>query len=233
MSLTIDQSGSGRPAMIVHGGGGPLTVAPLSAHLAETMHAVTPTLPGWNGVPRPESIQAIGDIAGVFLDWLAEHDLTDVLVVGSSIGGWIAAEMAVRDRKTSISGLVLIDTVGIEVAGEPITDLFALTGVAWSSTRSMTPTASSSTRPRSRPSSSQLSRPTWPACAPWPAIRHPRVRAGVCRRLAQGQLRAHRRRRPPATDRGARADARADRRVRVARRSVAVSSQRRHVGPWG
>lgn len=126
MSLTIDQSGSGRPAMIVHGGGGPLTVAPLSAHLAETMHAVTPTLPGWNGVPRPESIQAIGDIAGVFLDWLAEHDLTDVLVVGSSIGGWIAAEMAVRDRKTSISGLVLIDTVGIEVAGEPITDFFAL-----------------------------------------------------------------------------------------------------------
>ena len=49
-----------------------------------------------------------------------------MLVIGSSIGGWIASEMAVRDRGARISGLVLIDAVGIEVDGEPITDFFAL-----------------------------------------------------------------------------------------------------------
>jgi pimeloyl-ACP methyl ester carboxylesterase len=124
--LVIDEAGSGRPAMIVHGGGGPMTVAALSAHLAETMHTITPTLPGFNGAPRPESMQTIGDIADALLAWLAEQAFTDVLVVGSSIGGWIAAEMAVRDPDARVSGLVLIDAVGIEVDGEPITDFFAL-----------------------------------------------------------------------------------------------------------
>jgi pimeloyl-ACP methyl ester carboxylesterase len=124
--LVLNQAGSGRPAVIVHGGGGPMTVAALSAHLAETMHVITPTLPGWNGAPRPESMQTIGDVAGALLTWLAEQGLADVLVVGSSIGGWIAAEMAVRDSGARISGLVLIDAVGIDVDGEPITDFFAL-----------------------------------------------------------------------------------------------------------
>jgi pimeloyl-ACP methyl ester carboxylesterase len=125
-SLVIDQSGSGRPAMIVHGGGGPMTVAPLSAHLAQTMHAITPTLPGWNGAPRPESMETIGDVADALLAWLAEQDLRDVLILGSSIGGWIAAEMAVRDSEARITGLVLLDAVGIDVDDEPITDFFAL-----------------------------------------------------------------------------------------------------------
>jgi pimeloyl-ACP methyl ester carboxylesterase len=125
-TLVIDEAGRGRAALIIHGGGGPMTVAPISAHLAQTMHAVTPTLPGWNGAPRPESMRTIGDVADAFLDWVAEDDLADVLVIGSSIGGWIASEMAVRDRGARISGIVLIDAVGIEVDGEPVTDVFAL-----------------------------------------------------------------------------------------------------------
>jgi pimeloyl-ACP methyl ester carboxylesterase len=49
-----------------------------------------------------------------------------VLVVGSSIGGWIGAEMAARDDSGLISGLVLIDSVGVLVDGQPIRDFFAL-----------------------------------------------------------------------------------------------------------
>nr|WP_265563188.1 alpha/beta hydrolase [Streptomyces hygroscopicus] len=49
-----------------------------------------------------------------------------VLVVGSSLGGWIVAEMAVRDHAGVITGLVLIDAAGVVVEGEPITDFFAL-----------------------------------------------------------------------------------------------------------
>lgn len=48
------------------------------------------------------------------------------MVVGSSLGGWIAAEMAVRDTAGLITGLVLLDAVGAHVPAEPIADVFSL-----------------------------------------------------------------------------------------------------------
>jgi pimeloyl-ACP methyl ester carboxylesterase len=104
--------------LILHGGGGPATVAMIAAHVGD---AVLPTHPGWNGTPRPDDIRSIGDLAELYL---AQLD-GPARVIGSSIGGWIGAEMAVRDQER-ISQLVLIDAVGIEVPGEPITDFFAL-----------------------------------------------------------------------------------------------------------
>jgi len=126
LDLTFSEAGTGRPALILHGGGGPFTVSGIADHLAGSMHAIAPTLPGWNGTPRPEQVMAIGDYALILLRYFEDNDLRDVLVVGSSLGGWVGAEMAVRDGAGRISGLVLIDAVGVAVAGEPIRDFFAL-----------------------------------------------------------------------------------------------------------
>jgi pimeloyl-ACP methyl ester carboxylesterase len=49
-----------------------------------------------------------------------------VTVAGNSIGGWIAAEMALA-RSPRISSIVIIDAVGIEVPGHPVADFFSLT----------------------------------------------------------------------------------------------------------
>lgn len=113
-------------ALILHGGGGPATVAPIVEHLDHTMRTVAPTHPGWNGVERPEWMTGVDDYAIAYLDLLADNDLDDVLVVGSSLGGWLGAEMAVRDRGQRIRGLVLVDAVGVEVPGEPVVDFFTL-----------------------------------------------------------------------------------------------------------
>ena len=53
-------------------------------------------------------------------------------MIGSSLGGWIAAEMALRDTAGTVSRVVLLDAVGIEVPGEPVVDFFSLSprGVA-------------------------------------------------------------------------------------------------------
>ncbi len=48
------------------------------------------------------------------------------MVVGFSIGGWIAAELAVRDT-TRLGSIVLVDAVGIQVEGHAIADVFPLT----------------------------------------------------------------------------------------------------------
>src|SRR5262245_14593244 len=118
LQLTLAEAGAGRPALILHGGGGPLTVAGIAGHLSETMRAITPTHPGWDGTPRPDWLAGIGDLALAYLRYLDDTDLRDVLVVGSSIGGWIGAEMALRDGAGRISGLILIDAVGVAVEGE-------------------------------------------------------------------------------------------------------------------
>jgi len=90
------------------------------------MHTIIPTHPGWNGAARPEWLSGIDDLALAYLHYLEDKDLRNVLVIGSSMGGWIGSEMAVRDGAGRISGLILIDAVGIDVAAHPIRDFFAL-----------------------------------------------------------------------------------------------------------
>ncbi len=124
--LSIDETGTGRPVLILHGGGGPFTVAPIAAHLAGSANVLLPTHPGWNGVPRPDDIRTIADYAWLYVELLDERDLRDVAVIGSSLGGWIAAEIALRDHSDRVSSLVLIDAGGVLVEGEPMRDFFAL-----------------------------------------------------------------------------------------------------------
>jgi pimeloyl-ACP methyl ester carboxylesterase len=52
-------------------------------------------------------------------------DLRDVIVIGNSVGGWIAAELALR-AGTRIASVILVDAAGLEVPGHPVADIFPL-----------------------------------------------------------------------------------------------------------
>src|SRR5947208_9699297 len=126
LTVRIDERGSGRPILVLHGGGGPQTVSGFAEAVAERAHVLTPVHPGFAGEPRPEWYNSIDDLALTYLELLERLDLRDVMVVGFSIGGWIAAELAVRDT-TRLSSIVLVDAVGIQVDGHDIADVFPLT----------------------------------------------------------------------------------------------------------
>jgi len=126
LPIRLSEAGSGTVALVLHGGGGPATVEPIATHLAETRRALTPTHPGWNGSPRPAWLTRIEGLATAYLNLLGELNLADVLVVGSSLGGWIAVEMALQDGHEMVGRLVLIDSVGVDIPGQPIRDFFAL-----------------------------------------------------------------------------------------------------------
>jgi pimeloyl-ACP methyl ester carboxylesterase len=126
LTIRVDERGSGRPILILHGGGGPQTVAGLAAGLSKA-HVLVPTHPGFAGEPRPEWFDSIDDLALAYLDLLERLDLHDVLVIGSSMGGWIASAMALRDTSRRLRGLVLINAAGIQVEGHPVTDISNLT----------------------------------------------------------------------------------------------------------
>ncbi|MFZ7088397.1 alpha/beta fold hydrolase [Curtobacterium sp. RRHDQ10] len=120
-----------RTALVLHGGGGPRTVATIVEHLADDMHVLAPTHPGWDGTVRPESIDSVAALATAYLELLVDRGERDVVLVGSSIGGWLALEMALQAAESPrfagvVGAVVDIDGVGAVVEGEPLADFFAL-----------------------------------------------------------------------------------------------------------
>jgi pimeloyl-ACP methyl ester carboxylesterase len=128
VEVTLTERGEGRPFVILHGGGGPQTVAGFADLLAEAGNArvIVPVHPGFGGTTRPDGLASIAGLATLYTELLAELDLTDVTVIGNSVGGWIAAEMALLGSARA-SSFVLVDAAGIEVAGHPVADFFSLT----------------------------------------------------------------------------------------------------------
>ena len=86
---------------------------------------LAPTHPGFDGTPRPDGLNSVASLAALYSGLLDDLGLEDVTVIGNSVGGWIAAEMALSGSPR-ISGLVLLDAVGIEVEGHPVADVSGL-----------------------------------------------------------------------------------------------------------
>lgn len=127
LGVTIDDRGEGRPFLLLHGGGGPQTVAGFAELLAAKGPArvITPTHPGFGGTPRPDGLAGMAGLAALYRQLLDRLGLDGVTVIGNSIGGWIAAELALL-ASPRISAVALVDAVGIEVDGHPVTDIFPL-----------------------------------------------------------------------------------------------------------
>ena len=119
--LTADERGTGRPVVILHGGAGPTSVSGFADLLADATgtRVIVPTHPGFGGTPRPEALATIDGLAEVYAGLLATLELKDATVIGNSIGGWIAAELALR-HPARLSRIVLVDAVGVEVRGHPV-----------------------------------------------------------------------------------------------------------------
>jgi pimeloyl-ACP methyl ester carboxylesterase len=127
VDVTVDERGQGHPFLLLHGGAGPQSVSGFAELLStrEQARVYTPIHPGFSGTPRPDGLTTIAGLAELYRDLLDQLDLHDVTVIGNSIGGWIAAELALLPS-ARISSIVLVDAVGIEVEGHPVTDIFPL-----------------------------------------------------------------------------------------------------------
>jgi pimeloyl-ACP methyl ester carboxylesterase len=112
----LQRSGEGPPLLFLHGAGAGGRWLAFQGALAARFDVLFPTHPGHAGSPAAEWIEDISDLAFHYLDLLDTLRLDRVHLVGASMGGWIAAEMAVM-ASHRLASLVLIDPVGIKVDG--------------------------------------------------------------------------------------------------------------------
>lgn len=130
--VTVDllALGAGRPLLYLHGAEGPDVPSDRFLHeLARDFRVLAPWHPGFGRRERPRDFRETADLAYFYLDLAAKLALQDAVLVGASFGGWIAAEMAVRNA-AGFSHLVLSGPLGIKVRGREsrdIADFFAMT----------------------------------------------------------------------------------------------------------
>jgi pimeloyl-ACP methyl ester carboxylesterase len=117
--------GEGAPLLVLHAAGGGGDWLPFHAALARRFRIIAPDHPGFSNTPEYDGIDSIQDLAFVYRGFLDALGLSQLSVLGISLGGWLAAELALIEPQR-VANLVLVNAVGLRVPGHPIADLFAM-----------------------------------------------------------------------------------------------------------
>jgi pimeloyl-ACP methyl ester carboxylesterase len=128
VELELFDSGQGRPVLFLHGSEGFDWRQPFVAPLSDKRRIVAPSHPGFGKSGLPDWLDSVDDIAHLYLELMDLLKLDGVDLVGCSIGGWIAAEMATKSPER-FRRLVLVGPVGIKVGPSDkldIPDIYAM-----------------------------------------------------------------------------------------------------------
>jgi pimeloyl-ACP methyl ester carboxylesterase len=125
--VRVAQAGQGAPLVYLHGAGDLGDWGPALSLLARDFTVYRPDHPGFNGSDDDPSVDSVLDMAFSYLDLFDCLGLDRPSLVGVSLGGWIAAQIAVLapDR---FAKLVLVDAAGLR-AEVPTPDVFTLSPV--------------------------------------------------------------------------------------------------------
>lgn len=123
-TVEVRSGGSGPPLLFVHGEGSTSGWREVHDALAESFTVYAPVLPGFGGSEVPEWMKGTADLVFHLIDLLALLEVEQPVVVGESLGGWVAADLAIH-RPDLIGGLVLVGALGLRPV-QPMPDLFIL-----------------------------------------------------------------------------------------------------------
>jgi pimeloyl-ACP methyl ester carboxylesterase len=132
-NIEILRRGKGRPVLFLHPHIGMHGSGPFIEHLARHAQVVAPSHPGYGHSELPKGMSTVDDMSYFYLDLIEELDLRELVIVGASFGGWIAAEIATKTTER-LSRLVLIGAVGAKFGERDksdILDIFSTPRSRW------------------------------------------------------------------------------------------------------
>ncbi|OLB98241.1 MAG: hypothetical protein AUH30_08275 [Candidatus Rokubacteria bacterium 13_1_40CM_68_15] len=124
-SIELRQGGEGLPLLYLHGAGTYIWM-PVHDRLARRRRVFLPVHPGFGASEGLDEIEDIEDLVFHTVDVMDELGLEQADVVGLSLGGWLAAELALR-HPHRVRRLVLANAAGTRVAGVPRGNIFMAT----------------------------------------------------------------------------------------------------------
>jgi pimeloyl-ACP methyl ester carboxylesterase len=124
--IALRRAGAGRPLLYLHGASDAGQWHPCFDDLAARHDVIVPEHPGFGASDTPAWLDAIPDLANFYLDLVDRLDLEAVDVVGHDLGGWIAADLVVRNP-SRLASLTLVAAAGINVPGLTQVDPFLRT----------------------------------------------------------------------------------------------------------
>jgi pimeloyl-ACP methyl ester carboxylesterase len=128
VDLELEERGEGPPLLFLHAGEGLAPERRWLDLLARRYRVIAPSHPGYGRSSLPDWMMTVDDLAYLYLDLADRLALSDATLVGACFGGWIAAEMAVRDTRR-FGRLVLVDALGVKHGGvtdRDIADMHAI-----------------------------------------------------------------------------------------------------------
>jgi pimeloyl-ACP methyl ester carboxylesterase len=123
--LTVVKGGAGKPVLILHDELGFPGWLKWNAALAERRTLIIPMHPGYGVSAAPEWIRDVRDLAGFYSIFIRQQKLAPLDVIGFSLGGWIAAEMAAANPD-QFARMVLVAPAGIKPSQGEIADFFQM-----------------------------------------------------------------------------------------------------------
>jgi pimeloyl-ACP methyl ester carboxylesterase len=115
--------GSGPPLLTLHGAGGPRGWRRWMDALAARYTVYAPAHPGFGRSDAADWMEGIEDLARFYLWFLDTLGLPRVHLLGHSLGGWVAAELATM-HPGAVDRLVLVAAAGLKPEAGEILDIF-------------------------------------------------------------------------------------------------------------
>jgi pimeloyl-ACP methyl ester carboxylesterase len=123
--IRVLRGGSGTPLIFLHGASGHVGWLPFLERLSQRFDVIAPEHPGFGTSDDPVWLDRPSDLAYFYLDLIDALKLDHVHLIGTSLGGWIAAELAVRNT-ARLASLTLVCAVGITADGSVMDDMFRM-----------------------------------------------------------------------------------------------------------
>ena len=124
--VALLRGGSGRTVLVLHEELGHPGWLSWHSDLARDHSLLVPVHPGFGALQRADWISGVRDLAGFYSRMLRDMALGPVDVIGFSLGGWIAAEMAAADAE-QFRSMTLVAPAGVRPPQGEILDLFIVT----------------------------------------------------------------------------------------------------------